>query len=71
MNVVGEVLIQVCSPEGGAQPRSQTSGECMSMGTSPYVKNSLFISLLLSCFTEKKYFHGNMETYKIRGAPLA
>jgi hypothetical protein len=71
MNIVGEVLIRVYSPEGGAQPRSQTSRECTSMGTSPYIKNSLFISLLLSCFTEKKYFHGNIKTYKIRGVPLA
>jgi hypothetical protein len=36
----------------------------MSRGTSPYVYNSLF-SLLLSCFLEKKYFHGNVGTYKI------
>jgi hypothetical protein len=23
------------------------------------------------CFVEKKYFHGNMRTYKIGGAPSA
>jgi hypothetical protein len=34
--------------------------------------NSLFISLLLSCFVRKKYIlHGNMGTYKIGGAPPA
>jgi hypothetical protein len=43
----------------------------MSTGSSPCANNSLFISLLLSHFTENKYFHGNMRTYKIGGAPLA
>jgi hypothetical protein len=43
----------------------------MSTRTSPYVNNSLFISSLLSHFVEKKYFHGNMGTYKIGGAPSA
>jgi hypothetical protein len=36
-----------------------------------YLNNSLFISWLLSCLVEKKYFHGNMGTNKIEGAPLA
>jgi hypothetical protein len=40
-------------------------------GTSLYVNNSLFISSLPSPFVEKKYFHGNVGTYKIGGAPLA
>jgi hypothetical protein len=40
------------------------------MGTSPYVNNSVFISLPFSHFIEKKYFHGNMGTYKIGGVPL-
>jgi hypothetical protein len=39
------------------------------MGTSPYVNNSIFISSLLSHFLEKKYFHGNVGTYKIGGDP--
>jgi hypothetical protein len=47
------------------------SGECMSTGTSTYVNNSLFISSLLSRFVKKKYFHGNMGTYKIGGASSA
>jgi hypothetical protein len=38
---------------------------------SPYGNNSLFISSLLSCFIERKYFNGNMGTYKIGGAPSA
>jgi hypothetical protein len=63
----------VLSPEGGAlesvSPRgcSQTLEKCTSTGTSPCVNNSLFISSLLSHFVEKKYFHGNMQTYKIWG----
>jgi hypothetical protein len=40
----------------------------MGMETSPYVNNSLFISLLLSHFVKKKYFHGSMGTYKIGGS---
>jgi hypothetical protein len=35
------------------------------------VNNRLFISLLLPHFLEMKYFHWNMRTYKIGGAPLA
>jgi hypothetical protein len=31
--------------------------------------NSLLMFSLLSHFIEKKYFHGNMGTYKIGGAP--
>jgi hypothetical protein len=41
------------------------------MRTSPYVNNSVIISLLLSHFIEKKYFRGNTGTYKIGGAPAA
>jgi hypothetical protein len=43
----------------------------MSTGTSPCVNSSLFISLLLSHFIKKTYFHGNRRTYKIGGAPPA
>jgi hypothetical protein len=43
----------------------------MSTRTSPYVNNSVFISLLLSHLIEKKYFHGNTGTYKTGGAPAA
>jgi hypothetical protein len=39
------------------------------MGTSAYINNSLSISSLLSHFVEKKYFHGNMGTYKIGELP--
>jgi hypothetical protein len=39
------------------------------VGTSTYINNSLFISSLLSHFVEKKYFHGNMGTYKIGELP--
>jgi hypothetical protein len=39
------------------------------MGTSPYVNNSLLISLVLSQFIEKKYVHGNMGTYKFGELP--
>jgi hypothetical protein len=39
--------------------------------TSPSVSNSLFISSFLSHFIEKSYFHGNVGTYKIGGAPFA
>jgi hypothetical protein len=72
--VVGEVLIRVVLLREGhlracAQGCSPTSGEHMSMRTSPYVNNSLFISLLPSHLEEKKYFHRNMGTYKIREAP--
>jgi hypothetical protein len=41
------------------------------MRTSPYGNNPHTISWVLSCFIEKKYFHGNVGTYKIGGAPLA
>jgi len=66
----------VRSPEGwapkGVSPSVfLTSREHMSTRTSPYVNNSVFISLLLSHFVEKKYFHGNTGTYKIGGAPAA
>jgi hypothetical protein len=40
------------------------------MGTSPYVNNSVLISLIFSHFIEKKYFYGNMGTYKIGEVPL-
>jgi len=45
--------------------------ESTSIGSSPYVNNSLFISLLLSCFVEKKYFLGNVGTYMKLGELLA
>jgi hypothetical protein len=70
-NIVGELPIQVHSPKGVCSKCSQTSRECMGMETSPYVNNSLFISLLLSHFVKKKYFHGSMGTYKIGGSPPA
>jgi hypothetical protein len=42
------------------------------MRTSPYGNNPRIIfSWVLSCFIEKKYFHGKVGTYKIGGAPLA
>jgi hypothetical protein len=43
----------------------------MSTGTPPLsINNTLFISSLLSRFIrKKKYFPGNMGTYKIGGAP--
>jgi hypothetical protein len=41
----------------------------MSIGTSPYLNNSFFISLLLSHLVERKYFCGNMGTYKIGELP--
>jgi len=39
------------------------------MGTSPYLNNSLLIFSILSLFVEKKYFHGNLGTYKIGNVP--
>jgi len=36
----------------------------MSTGTSHGVDNSLFVSLLISRFVKKKYFYGNVGTYK-------
>ncbi len=62
--------MRVGSPEGGAPKAwtrrcSQTSGECTNIGTSPYINNSLFISLLLFHFLKTKYFHRNVGTYKI------
>jgi hypothetical protein len=38
---------------------------------SPYINNYLFFSSFLSFFIKKKYFHGNMGTYKIGGIPSA
>ncbi len=52
------VLLKEGHPSVWAQGCSQTSGEHMSTGTSPYINNSLLISLFLSCFVQKKYFHG-------------
>jgi hypothetical protein len=43
----------------------------MSIGTSPYINNSLFISSLLSWSIEKEYLHGKMGTYEVGGAPSA
>jgi hypothetical protein len=45
--------------------------KCKSVGTSPHINNSLFISWLFSCSIKKKYFHRNVGTYKIGGAPPA
>jgi hypothetical protein len=45
---------------------SQTSGECTSTETSPYVNNSLFISLLLSHFAKKKNYIGTWECGNIK-----
>jgi hypothetical protein len=73
MKVVGEVpLQQVCSPERGA-PKGMSLRVFPNLGRthSAYVNNSLFIFSLLSDFVEKKYFHGNVRTYKIGGASLA
>jgi hypothetical protein len=41
----------------------------MNIGTSPYINNPLFISLLFFRFLKTKYFHRNLGTYKIGGAP--
>jgi hypothetical protein len=66
----GHICVSAFFQGKGTQGCSRTSGERMSMGTSPYVNNSVFISLPFSHFIEKKYFHGNMGTYKIGGVPL-
>jgi len=52
-------VVAECSQTLGC---SQTSGECTSTGTSPYLNNSLFISSHLSHFIKQKIFqweHGN------------
>jgi hypothetical protein len=73
--VVGECSCMSVFPCGRGHPSawargcSQTSGECTSTRTSPYLNNSLFISSCLSHFIKEKYFHGNMGTYTIGGAP--
>jgi len=71
--VVREVLKCVLLREGHlrtwAQRCSQTSGERTSTRTSPYINNSIFTSSLLYYFIEKKYFHGNVGTYKIGELP--
>ncbi len=59
-------VVAECSQTLGC---SQTSGECTSTGTSPYLNNSPFISSHLSHFIKQKYFHGNMGTNTIGGAP--
>jgi hypothetical protein len=65
--VVGEVPIRACSPEGGALdnvslrlfPNLKRTHEYENL---PLRKGgSLLISLLLSNFIEKKYFHGERE----------
>ncbi len=56
-------------PRMWAQGCSQTSGERTSTRTLPYANDFLLISSLLSRFLEKKYFHGNMGTYKIGELP--
>jgi hypothetical protein len=72
----------VHSPEGGA-PKGVSTRVFSNLrrrmneyGNRPLHKQLsfylfLFISSLLSHFVEKKYFHGNMGTYKIGGAPPA
>jgi len=66
--------VQVHSPEGralqGVSPREFPNLRRMHEYSSLYVNNFLFIFGLLSHFVEKKYFHGNMGTYKIGGTPL-
>jgi hypothetical protein len=66
----------VCSPKGralkGVSPRVFPNlRRTHEYRNSLYINNSLFISSLLSHFIETKYFHGNMGTYKIEGAPPA
>ncbi len=45
----------------------------MSTGSSPYINNSLLFPHFFPVLylVEKKYFHGNVRTYKIGGAPSA
>jgi hypothetical protein len=51
-------------PKGVPKPQEKH----MSIGTSPLYKQLFFISLLiLSCFVENKYFHGNKGTNKTQG----
>jgi hypothetical protein len=55
-------------PEGGALegmslrvfPNLRRSHKYENLSTFPFANNSLLISSLLSCFVEKKYFHGNI-----------
>jgi hypothetical protein len=51
----------------------QTSGERTITGSSPYINNSLLFPHFFPVLylVEKKYFHGNVRTYKIGGAPSA
>jgi hypothetical protein len=68
----GEVrVLVVCSPEVGEHPwvPLHLENALTSMGTSPYLNNSLLIFSILSHFVEKKYFHGNLGTYKIGNVP--
>jgi hypothetical protein len=56
----------VHSPKGGA-----LKGVSLRVFPNLPLNNSLFVSSLFSHLVEKKYFHENMGTYKIEGAPLA
>jgi hypothetical protein len=75
--VVGEVQLRVCSPEGRAPegvslrvfPNLKENAQVWE--PSPSVNNSLFVSSLFPHFAKKKYFHENVGTYKIGGAPFA
>jgi hypothetical protein len=59
---------EVGAPEGMSLRVFANLRRIMSTGTSPYVNNSLFISSPFR-FIKRKYFHGNMGTYKIGGVP--
>jgi hypothetical protein len=48
-------------------PNFRRTHECENLPL--HKKNFLFISSLLSHFIENKYFHRNVGTYKIAGAP--
>ncbi len=55
----------MCSPEG-AVPKGLPKPQ-----ENTLIKQLPFYFLASSCFVEKKYFHGNVGTYKIGGAPSA
>jgi hypothetical protein len=63
----------VCSPNGAVPkalsprvfPNLRRMHKYLNL---PLQKQLSFNFLLLSFFVEKKYFHGNMRTYKIGGA---
>jgi hypothetical protein len=41
----------------------------MNIGTSPYIKTTFFLFPFFFPFCKKIYFHGNVRTYIIGGAP--